>query len=209
MILIGQYDSPFVRRVGIALTLYGLPFEHRPWSTFSDADKIRPYNPLTRVPTLVLDDGTVLTDSHIILDYIDSLVPAGRAMFPEAEPARHRALAVAALATGLGEKAVSLFYEKVLHKEVSELWIKRCLAQIAATLAVLEADRAGRTSLYWFGDRVGHADVAVACVLRFVSDAHGAIISLKDMPALLAHCARLEELPVFKAIMQPFIPPTG
>src|SRR5262249_34848211 len=60
MILIGQYDSPFVRRVGIALTLYGLPFEHRPWSTFSDAEKIRPYNPLTRVPTLVLDDGAVL-----------------------------------------------------------------------------------------------------------------------------------------------------
>ena len=56
MILIGQYDSPFVRRVGIALTLYGLPFEHKPWSTFGDAEKIRPYNPLTRVPTLVLDD---------------------------------------------------------------------------------------------------------------------------------------------------------
>jgi glutathione S-transferase len=209
MILIGQYDSPFVRRVGIALTLYGLPFEHRPWSTFSDADKIRPYNPLTRVPTLVLADGAVLQDSHIILDYLDSLVPAGRAMFPKAQPARHRALAVAALATGLGEKAVSLFYEKALHKEISELWIKRCLAQIAATLAVLESERAGRTSPYWFGGRIGHADIAVACVLRFVSDAHGAIISLKDMPALCDHCARMEELPVFKAIMQPFIPPTG
>ena len=82
MILIGQYDSPFVRRVGIALTLYGLPFEHRPWSTFGDAEKIRPYNPLTRVPTLVLDDGEVLIESHIILDYLDSLVPAERAMFP-------------------------------------------------------------------------------------------------------------------------------
>jgi len=53
MFLIGQYDSPFVRRVAIALRLYGLPFEHRPWSTFGDADKIAPYNPLRRVPTLV------------------------------------------------------------------------------------------------------------------------------------------------------------
>jgi glutathione S-transferase len=208
MILIGQYDSPFVRRVGIALTLYSLPFEHKPWSTFSDADKIRPYNPLTRVPTLVLDDGGVLQDSHIILDYVDSLVPASRAMFPREEPARHQALAVAALATGLGEKAVSLFYEKLLHKEVSELWIKRCLAQITATLAAMEADRAGRTSPYWFGDRIGHADVAVACVLRFVSDAHGATVSLTDMPALRGHGARMEELPVFKTVMQPFIPPT-
>src|ERR1043165_7884227 len=67
MILIGQYDSPFVRRVGIALTLYGFAFEHKPWSTFGDADKIRPYNPLTRVPTLVLDDGEVLIDSTVIL----------------------------------------------------------------------------------------------------------------------------------------------
>ncbi|MET0575043.1 MAG: glutathione S-transferase N-terminal domain-containing protein, partial [Mesorhizobium sp.] len=41
MILIGQYDSPFVRRVGIALTLYGLPFEQRPWSSFGDAEKLR------------------------------------------------------------------------------------------------------------------------------------------------------------------------
>src|SRR6185295_18069546 len=85
MILIGQYDSPFVRRVGIALTLYGLPFEHRPWSIFADADQIRPFNPLTRVPTLVLDDGAVLIESHLILDHLDSLVPAERRLFPAAE----------------------------------------------------------------------------------------------------------------------------
>ena len=94
MILIGQYDSPFVRRVGIALTLYGLPFEHKPWSTFGDAEKIRPYNPLTRVPTLVLDDGEVLIESHSILDYVDTLVPAERRMFPVAEPARRHARTV-------------------------------------------------------------------------------------------------------------------
>ena len=93
MILIGQYDSSFVRRVGIALTLYGLPFEHRPWSSFGDADKIRVYNPLVRVPTLVLDDGEVLIESHSMLDYLDSLVPADRAMFPAAQPARRQALA--------------------------------------------------------------------------------------------------------------------
>ena len=73
MILIGQYDSPFVRRVGIALTLYGIPFEHRPWGVFGDTDKIREYNPLVRVPTLVLDNGEVLIESHLMLDYIDSL----------------------------------------------------------------------------------------------------------------------------------------
>ena len=63
MFLIGQYDSPFVRRVAIALRLYGIPFEHRPWSTFGDAETIAPYNPLRRVPTLVLDDGEALIES--------------------------------------------------------------------------------------------------------------------------------------------------
>jgi glutathione S-transferase len=79
MILIGQYDSPFVRRTAIALRLYGLPFEHRPWSTFGEADKIAPYNPLRRVPTLVLDGGETLIESFAILDYLDELVGPDKA----------------------------------------------------------------------------------------------------------------------------------
>jgi glutathione S-transferase len=207
MILIGQYDSPFVRRVGIALTLYGMAFEHKPWSTFGEADKLRPYNPLTRVPTLVLDNGDVLIESHSILDYLDSLVPAERRMFPVAEPARHQALKVAALATGMAEKAVSLFYEKVLHKEASDVWVKRCRTQISAVLSVLETDRAGRMGDYWFGDRIGHADIAVAVALRFIGDAHRGVIALGDFPALGRHAARHEALPAFQAIQQEFIPP--
>jgi glutathione S-transferase len=208
MILIGQYDSPFVRRVGIALTLYGLPFEHRPWSTFGDADKVRAYNPLVRVPTLVLDDGEVLIESHLILDYLDSRVPAGQAMFPAAEPDRHRALKVAALATGLADKAVSLFYERRLHKQASDVWVDRCRGQIAGALAVLEADRVGRVGDYWFGDRIGQADIAVAAAVRFVADAHPELVSMADFPTLKAAVARLEALPVFQAISQPFIPPS-
>jgi glutathione S-transferase len=207
MILIGQYDSPFTRRVGIALTLYGLPFEHRPWSIFADADQIRPYNPLTRVPTLVLDDGDVLIESHLILDYIDGLVPADRVMFPRAEPARHRALKVAALATGLADKGVSLFYERALHREMSQVWTDRCRTQVLATLAVLEADRADRRGGYWFGPAIGHADIAVAVAIRFIADVHPDLFSKADFPALSAHAARLETLPVFRAISQPFIPP--
>jgi len=208
MILIGQYDSPFVRRVGIALVLYGLSFEHRPWSTFADAEKIRQYNPLIRVPTLVLHDGEVLMESHCILDYLDSLVPADRAMFPAQEPARHRAIMVAALANGLADKGVSLFYEKRMHREVSEVWVNRCRSQISDALTVLEADRRGRDGDYWFGDRIGHADIAVAVTIRFLADVHPGLISMADHPALGAHAAALEALPVFQAISQPFMPPT-
>ncbi|WP_136616683.1 MULTISPECIES: glutathione S-transferase family protein [Mesorhizobium] len=207
MILIGQYDSPFVRRVGIALTLYGISYEHHPWSAFGDADKIRSYNPLTRVPTLVLDNDEVLIESHLMLDYLDSLVPADQRMFPTTEPARHQALKVSALATGLGDKAVSLFYEMRLHEKVSDLWIGRCRTQIATVLAALEADRQGRSTPYWFGDRISHADIAVAAVLRFIDEAHPELVSLTDFPALSAHSERMEALPVFQTVSQPFIAP--
>ncbi|MGO1080061.1 glutathione S-transferase family protein [Inquilinus sp. CA228] len=207
MILIGQFDSPFVRRVGIALTLYGLPFEHRPWSVFGDPEKIRPYNPLTRVPTLVLDDGESLIESHCILDHLDSLVPAERALYPRVEPDRRRAMKVAALAMGTAEKAVSLFYEQRLHREVSDVWVTRCRAQIADALAILEADRAGRGGEHWFGGRLGHADIAVAVVLRFLAEAHPGLVPAAGIPALAADAARLEQLPAFQTIQQPFIPP--
>src|SRR5260370_25450378 len=128
MILIGQYDSPFVRRVAIALRLYGLSFEHRPWSTFGEADKIAPYNPLRRVPTLVLDGGEALIESTAILDYLDELVGPEKAMIAERGPDRRRGLKICALATGLADKAVSLVYERVLRKDQLKLWVERCEA---------------------------------------------------------------------------------
>jgi len=207
MILIGQYDSPFVRRVGIALTLYGFDFEHRPWSSFGMADAIRRHNPLTRVPTLVLDDGTALVESHMMLDYLDGLVGPARALFPQAEPARHRALRIAALATGLADKAVALFYELRLHEAVSPVWEARCRAQIAATAAVLEAERAAVAAPWWSGTQPGHADIALACMWRFVSEAHPGLIAAAAHPALAAHAARAEGLAVFRAVQQAFIAP--
>ena len=203
MILIGQYDSPFVRRVGIALTLYGLAFEHRPWSVFGDADKIAALNPLMRVPTLVLEDGFVLTDSHMILDHLDHQVNKRLVMFPRHEPARHRALKVATLGTGLAEKAVALFYERRLHDVTSATWETRLQAQMGQVLSALEADCTPDGSGGWWFGAMGHADIAVACALRFVTEAHGIALP----PRLAAFSARAEALPVFAQIQQPFIAP--
>lgn len=207
MILIGQFDSPFVRRVGIALEIYGLAFDHKPWSAFGDADKIRPYNPTLRVPTLVLDDGESLIDSHAMLDHLDSRVPPEKRLFPDVEPARRRALKVASLATGMADKAVGLFYEKRLHDVPSPRFVERWTAQVKGGLDALEADRAARATTFWFGDAMGHADIAVACVWRFVVEAHAGLIAPDTYRALGAHAAACEALPVFKKIAQPFIPP--
>jgi len=209
MILIGQYDSPFVRRVAIALRLYGLPFEHRPWSTFGEADKIAPFNPLRRVPTLVLDGGEALIESTAILDYLDELVGPDKAMLPAKGAERRQQLRICALASGLGDKSVSLVYERVLRKQQLSLWVERCEAQISGVLDVLEQARAGVAAPYWFGTRIGHADIAVACVLRFTTEAHPHLFDAVRYPALAAHAARCEALPPFQEIVQPLAPPSG
>jgi glutathione S-transferase len=209
MFLIGQYDSPFVRRTAIALRLYGLPFEHKPWSTFGDAEKVAAYNPVRRVPTLVLDDGEALIESGAILDYLDELVGPEKAMIARSGPERRKHLRITALATGLADKAVSLVYERVLRKEQLKLWVERCEAQISGVLAVLEQERDAAKTPYLFGGEIAHADIALACVLRFTREAHPQLFDTARYAGLAAHADRCEALPPFKEIVQPFAPPSG
>jgi glutathione S-transferase len=210
MILIGQFDSPFVRRVGIALQLYGFGYEHRPWSVWADADAIAPFNPLRRVPILVLDDGEALIESGAILDALDDLVGPTRALTPPTPDARRSARQVAALATGMADKAVALLYEHVLRAETgrSPAWVARCQSQIVATLGTLERAYVGRRAEpYWGGDAVGHADIAVACAVRFLREAHPDLTATLAAPTPLVDrlCAACEALPAFQAVQQPLI----
>lgn len=202
MILIGQYDSPFVRRVGIALTLYALPFTHRPWSVFGDAEAVRAVNPLMRVPVLVLEDGLALSESHMMIDHLDRLVD--RPLFPRGGIARTRAQRRAALACGAAEKAVTLFYERRLHAEPSAFWEERCGVQIGSVLAALEAEADDGP---WWAQEMGHDDIALACALRFIGEAHPGMIDPGRYPRLIARAAAMEALPVFQRIAQPFIAP--
>ncbi|MFX7663281.1 hypothetical protein ABTJ72_18955, partial [Acinetobacter baumannii] len=81
-------------------------------------------------------------------DYLDETVGPERAMLPPRGEARRRQLRLCALSTGLGDKAVSLVYERVLRKEQLKLWVERCEAQIGGVLAVLEAERAAAKTPY-------------------------------------------------------------
>jgi glutathione S-transferase len=161
------------------------------------------------VPTLVLGSGEALIESTAILDYLDDLVGPEDAMIAARGPARHRGLRICALATGLGDKAVSLVYERVLRKDQSKLWVERCEAQITGVLDMLENERAAIDRPYWFGTRIGHADIAVACVLRFTGEAHPQLFHAARYPALAAHAARCEALPPFQEIVQPLTPPSS
>ncbi len=205
MLLIGQFDSPFVRRVALAMHHYAVPFEHRPWSVWADADAIAGYNPLRRVPVLVLDGGEVLVESASILDALDEDAPDERRLVPRSGAERRAILRACALVTGVADKAVSLFYEGALRKEDhrSRVWTERCLAQIRDTLDLLERERAGSGGDTWFG-RLTHADIALGCMLRFAREATPSVFADRPRPALFAHAERCEASPLFESAVQPF-----
>jgi glutathione S-transferase len=207
-VLIGMYDSSYTRRVAIAMALYGMPFAHRAWSVGRDFDRIRAYNPLGRAPTLVLDDGEVLTESAMMLDYLDDLVGPERALLPARGIARRDAQRLIALATGAIDKAVLIVLERIFRpvETHSELWLSRCRTQVEGALGELERACAARAGHDWLvGDRMTHADIAVACYTTHLREALP--LDLAPWPALRAHVDRCEALPVFRAHYIPFDAP--
>ena len=213
MLLIGQYDSPFVRRVAFALRHYDLPFEHRSLSVFRDAELIAEFNPLRKVPTLVLDDGTVVTESFVCLEILDARIAATRGpdtpelLLPRIGPGREAGLRVCGFVIGALEKAVSLVYEREVRSATDARWSARCRRQLLETLALLETERAAQTSPYWLGERPSHADLAVSCALTFLGDALPGLIEPEAVPALSQLQGRCEALPAFEGIFLPFIVP--
>jgi glutathione S-transferase len=200
MKLIGQYDSPFTRRVGITMTLYGLAFEHSTWSVFGNADELGQINPLIRVPTLVLDTGEALIETAAIIDYLDSLVTAELRLLPQTHPERYRAQKIVSFASGISDMAVRLFYEQRLHDEPSPAYVERLTRQISQTLKVLENNMA-------VSGKMSQADIAITCMFRHLSECHPSLTVKGRYPAIEKHCAACEAMPVFVQVSQPFIAP--
>jgi len=205
MILIGMFDSPYVRRVAVTMQHYALPFEHRDWSVGRDFEQIRRFNPLGRVPTLVLEDGTSLVDSAAILDYLDEIAGPERALPPSSGPVRRAALQTMALATGAADKGVLQIYETVFRPADKHHapWVERCRTQVGAALGQLERQAAERADSWLVAASLTQADVTVGCVLGFLKGALGVNRDALDYPALARFAARCEDLPAFRAVPFP------
>lgn len=198
MQLIGMLDSPYVRRVAISLQLLKLPFEHRSLSVFRTFDQFRAINPVVKAPTLVCDDGTVLMDSTLILDYAEALA-APRSLMPSALPQRQAALRTIGLALAACEKSVQLVYERNLRppEKQHEPWAARVLAQMHAAYGELEAQLARQpvAERRW----TGAAEVATAVAWHFTERMLPATVKDAAYPNLRALSTRAEELPEFAA----------
>lgn len=195
MILVGQYDSPYVRRVAVSLRVLGFDYQHDTRSVFADFDAMRQVNPLGRIPSLRLDDGEVLIDSAAILDWLDQTVGPQRALIPPAGPERRRALKLIALATGAIDKIGAAAYERLIRPAPLRWpeWIERCLAQGTGAIAALAAEP-------WPPEaRLDQPAITTACMLRYVRMADPALLPSGRFPTLDALSARCEALPAFQA----------
>jgi glutathione S-transferase len=198
MQLIGMLDSPYVRRVAIALIVAGTPFKHRPISLFRHIDQFSKLNPLLKAPTLVADEGTALMDSSVILDYLAGLDPRIAALTPSNVPARLRASRATGLALTVMEKAVQRHYERMLRpaEKRHEPWIERVMSQLTGGLNALDAELPGSG---WISGELGLADISVACAFGFMEGVVADLVETSRYPNLAAFSARAEALPAFRA----------
>ena len=206
MLLIGMFDSPFVRRVAVSMGLLGVPYEHRNWSVGKDFDRIREFNPLSRVPTLVLDSGESLIESAAILDYLDEQAGPSRRLLPASGNSRRQSLHIMALASGAAEKGVAQIYEGAFRPDEKrhQPWVDRCNQQMHGALSELEKICASAKP-WLMGATISQADITVVCVSTFLSDTVG--FGDHRYPALSALIERCEAMPDFKAVRVPFFTP--
>jgi glutathione S-transferase len=195
MILVGQYDSSFTRRVAVTLHHYHMPFERNPISVFANAAKMQKINPLIRVPSLILQSGEVMIDSVAIIDYLDELAGPARALVPPHGLQRRKVLQITALAQGAAEKAGQITMERYFHpgKARSEEWETRCFTQLKAALNQLES----QCGAPWFFDmHMSHADVMTGCLISSIKLLVPEVFPASKYPklhGLSLHCELMNE----------------
>ncbi|MEO0767932.1 MAG: glutathione S-transferase N-terminal domain-containing protein [Cyanobacteria bacterium J06649_4] len=201
MQLIGMLDSPYVRRVAIALHYASIPFDHNPLSVFRNIDEFTQINPLVKAPTLVCDDGEVLMDSTLILAYIQQLGKGQPCLMPSKLTDYQRALRLIGLGLNACDKSVQIVYERELRpaEKQHQPWRDRIQTQLFAAYDLLELYAAARDG--WFvGKSMSDADITVAVAWQFTQHYLEDVVDRQRYPALTAFSAYAEASPAFLAV---------
>jgi glutathione S-transferase len=195
MRLIGMLDSPYVRRVAISLELYGVDFVHEPLSVFSTYSEFARINPVVKAPTLVLDDGTVLMDSSLILDYLEALAPADRKLLPQPATERAKDLQLLGLALAACEKSVQIVYEHNLRPAEKQHapWLERVNGQLLAAYTLLDEHLSQADS-----EALTQASLTAAVAWSFSQFTVASVVKADAFPHVQRHAERLEQHPAFK-----------
>ncbi len=198
MRLIGMPDSPFVRRVAISMKIMGLPFKHESVSVFRHYDTFAAINPVVKAPSLVLDDGTVLMDSTLILEYAERLAAPDCLFVPKSIRDYARFQRIVGLALVAAEKTVQAYYEVGVRPDDKkhQPWLDRVEQQLRTAYDLLEKE-IDSTQEWIFGGRLSQADITTAVAWRFTQFVLKDSVSASDYPALATLSDRAEALPEF------------
>jgi glutathione S-transferase len=197
MKLIGSLASPYVRKVRVVLAEKKLDYQIQLENVWSAETSIHLVNPLGKVPCLVLEDGYVMYDSRVIVEYLDTLTPVCKLLPPNG---RERADVKnwEALADGVIDAGVAVRLERTQRPPElqSGAYIDRHLAKVTRGLASL-ADRLG-DSPWCTGTHYSLADVAAGCALGWFDLRFPEIDWRTPHPNLARLHARLHERPSFR-----------
>jgi glutathione S-transferase len=199
MKLIGMLDSPYVRRVAISLQLLGLRFEHQSLSVFRTFSEFQRINPVVKAPTFLCDDGEVLMDSTLILEYAEAAARP-RTLMPSGLKALQYDLRLIGLALAACEKSVQIFYERGLRppEKLHQPWVDRVTGQLLAAYGALEQELA-RQPLEATRSSIRQSGVSVAVAWHFTQQMLPEVVPAADFPRLVAFSAAAEALPEFLA----------
>jgi Glutathione S-transferase len=202
MKLLASLTSPFARKVRIVLMEKHVDFELEVVNPWEGGNPIINHNPLSQVPTLVLDDGTGVFDSRVIAEYLDAMSPAVK-LLPE--PGRQRMLVrrIEALADGVSEAAAKIFLERKRPEDKRDAaWCGAQRATVERGLGVLERELGEKE---WFhGHNLSLADIAVGCSLGYLDLRFGDEIEWRrGHPGLAQHMDKLLARPSFAETVPP------
>lgn len=200
MQLIGMLDSPYVRRVAITLHTLNIPFDHSPLSVFRSIPEFSQINPLLKAPTLVCDDGEVLMDSSLILDYIRRLAGADSTLMPADIKSYQRAIRLVGLGINACDKTVQVEYERNRPEEKQyQPWRDRIQTQLTTAYDQIEP-YAAKTSGWLATDKMTQADITICVAWQFTRLIADDVIESIRYPGLSALSKRAESTDAFMAV---------
>jgi len=203
MKLIASLTSPYARKVRIALAEKKIEYELVEAAPFAPDTAVPSFNPLGKVPVLVLDDGTNLFDSRVIVDYLDTVSPVSR-LIPE--PSRQR-IAVKrweALADGICDAASTIVLElRRPSKLQSRDWMDRQRLKIDRSVEELSVELGEKA--WCNGEGYSLADIATGCALGYLDFRHPGIDWREQYPNLVKLAEKLAK----RASFADSLPPAG
>jgi glutathione S-transferase len=197
MKLIGSYSSPYVRKVRVVLAEKKLDYQFELENVWGGDTRIHESNPLGKVPCLVLEDGSPLYDSRVIVEYLDTMSPVCKLLPPNGRE-RADVKLWEALADGMLDAAVLVRLERTLRppEQQSQAWIERQLVKVQSSLSVMARDLG--ESPFCVNNHYSLADVAVGCALGWLTFRFPEFGWREDFPNLARLFDKLSERPSFR-----------